>query len=78
MGTLSEDPFEEEVVKPRGCNLGLVLQVLDDEDVVTVERWCDDAMITHASIARRLKKHGHRVSPESIRRHRKSECMCRR
>lgn len=78
MGSLSEDSFDEEVVKPRGCNLGLILQQLDDEDKATVERWCDDALITHASIARRLKKHGYPVAPDSIGRHRKQECLCSR
>lgn len=68
--------------KPRvQCRAGILLDVLPPAEANALERAIDDESISATVICRLLAEHGHRLSVDSIRRHRKrlrGGCACPR
>jgi len=58
------------------CGIRLILDQLDDADAATVTEWFRQPSISGAHIGRALTHAGHRVSTDSIGRHRRGECRC--
>lgn len=65
-----------EPVSRMRCSIGLLLESLDgsDRDALVVAVYDDNVRPT--SLSRVLRSHGHKVSEQTIRRHRRRECRC--
>lgn len=58
------------------CSVGLMLDGLSDDERDDVASALDDPAIPYTVLSRGLAKAGHKIGPESIKRHRKGECAC--
>jgi hypothetical protein len=57
------------------CTMCGLLENLDDADSSALQKALDDTVVTSAVIMRTLRRQGHPVRDEAIRRHRRGECM---
>lgn len=64
------------------CKTAILLNTLEDEDRQALTKVLEDLSITAKQIVDWLRKHGHAISADSVRRHRKRStgagCQCPR
>jgi hypothetical protein len=62
--------------KRSGCTVAAALNALDDRTSATLTLLIARTDITHAALARAIDDRGHRMTGETIRRHRAGICTC--
>lgn len=65
-----------EATKARGprCSMCVIAEGLTEADRASLDAALVDLSVTSAAITRALVSEGHKVSAESVRRHRSGEC----
>lgn len=73
----SEALASEEAAHRKGppCSLGALLTEMDAEDVAALQAALASQR-PHTWIARALGSIGHKVLPDTVKRHRRGECQC--
>lgn len=74
---LTAEAFAE-ASRPRRqrCGMFSVLAALDAQDRAVVEQVLADGSINANAIARTLEANGHKVSQQTVQRHRREQCSC--
>lgn len=74
------DAIKAEVVARKWptCTIAALLSTLDKADAKALSSALADPRVTGAAISRALVREGHRVSAETVMRHRNEECRCGR
>lgn len=70
------DEAKAETRKGPPCGVGVLIASDPDGFGAEVVEALDDLDCTAAALSRALAKHGHRVAPDTIRRHRRGDCLC--
>lgn len=60
------------------CSVARILRALDEDDRADLVTVLADERFIGKAIADALGQRGHRIGPETIRRHRRGDCLCRR
>lgn len=58
------------------CSMGTILRTLPEQESQAVQAALDNPDWTAAALARLLTQEGHRVQDNTVRRHRRGDCLC--
>jgi hypothetical protein len=78
MGLMDDIREQQNRAAPPKCGVALALLALDDADAADLTAALADLSITGTVISRALDANGHRVSDQSVNRHRRGICGCDR
>lgn len=80
MSSILEAIATEQAAFTKGpaCTVGQLLDSLPDDERPAVAAALDDPSIPYTVLSRALGKAGHKIGAETIRRHRKGDCACRK
>ena len=63
--------------EPRKCPMAKVLDGMDEDTRLVVEKWLFDSSFPYTRLHKELRRAGIRISAESVGNHRKGICVCR-
>ena len=76
MSLLAEMRNAEDARRGPRCSVTVVLESMNDEDAADLRAALGDPTITGSVIARILRNRGHRITEQSVTRHRRGACLC--